>query len=449
VAFYKSFSIVKATSCTILGGFLLLPEGGGIKFPMIPQFDKVAIPSICAFVGCLLASKRGLRFGARLGLIEVLIVIYLIGPFITSALNGDDIVVGGRVLPGVDAYDGFSAFEGRFLFFVPFVLGRQFFRDASDIEEVLNILVVAGICYSFLMLFEIRMSPQLSLWIYGFLPSTYAVETRSGGFRPVVFLGNGLIVSFFAMTCTVAASAFWSARIKIFRFNSGLVTLYLGFVLLLCKSAGALIYGCISVFFVRFFSTRRQLQFAVALAGLSILYPFLRVEGLFPDDSLVEISALVSRERADSLNFRFVQEDNLLARASERFTFGWGRFGRSRLFDAENGLDQSVTDGRWIVTIGTFGIFGFIAEFGLLAFPIFYAYGTFNCITTKREEVLFSALALIVALSVIEQLPNSSISPWTWLLVGSLLGRSEQLRSRTAKFQREQRVVGRLERVQH
>jgi hypothetical protein len=428
IAFYQSLSIVRATSFTILGGLLLLPEGGGIKFEMIPQFDKTSIPSICALLGCVLASKRGLRLWSRLGAVEILILMYLIGPFITSALNGDAIFVSDRILPGVDYYDGFSTFEGRFLFFIPFFLGRRFFRQAIDIEEMLGVLIIAGTFYSLLMLFEIRMSPQLSLWIYGVFPSSYPVEMRSGGFRPVVFLGNGLIVSFFAMSCMLAAAAFWRARIRIFRFNSGFVAAYLGFVLILCKAAGSLIYGCVSVFLVRFSSTRRQLQFAVLLIGLGLLYPMLRAEGLFPDQPLVQISALFSRDRADSLNYRFMQEDSLLAHASERFTFGWGRFGRNRIYSDENGSDQSTTDGRWILTIGQFGMFGFIAEFGLLALPIFYAYGALNLIKSRKEAILFSALSLLVALSVIDQLPNNSLSPWSWLLIGALLGRSEQLR---------------------
>jgi hypothetical protein len=36
-----------------------------------------------------------------------------------------------------------------------------------------------------------------------------------------------------------------------------------------------------------------------------------------------------------------------------------------------------------------------------------------------------SALILIVAITVVEQLPNASISSWSWLLAGTLLGRVE------------------------
>ena len=42
-----------------------------------------------------------------------------------------------------------------------------------------------------------------------------------------------------------------------------------------------------------------------------------------------------------------------------------------------------------------------------------------------------SALSLIVAVNVVDLLPNSGLSPWTWLLAGSLLGRSEMILARS------------------
>ena len=136
----------------------------------------------------------------------------------------------------------------------------------------------------------------------------------------------------------------------------------------------------------------------------------------------------ISEARGSSLKFRFDQEDQLLERASQRFWFGWGRYGRSRVFvESWTGAaaDASVTDGRWIITMGQFGLFGFLAEFGLLAFPVFRAASILRLQLPFREAVLVAALALIVAINVVELLPNSTLSPWSWFLAGALLGRSE------------------------
>ena len=137
----------------------------------------------------------------------------------------------------------------------------------------------------------------------------------------------------------------------------------------------------------------------------------------------------MSNERAQSLKFRFDQEQQLLDHAWERFSFGWGRFGRNRVYDEESGRDLSVTDGRWIITMGQFGFFGFLAEFGLLALPVFRAASSLRYADTLHEQVFLAALALMLAINVVDLLPNASLSPFTWLIAGTLLGRTEALRA--------------------
>src|SRR5262249_55952924 len=142
---------------------------------------------------------------------------------------------------------------------------------------------------------------------------------------------------------------------------------------------------------------------------------------------LIELSQSVSADRAASLKVRFDNEDQLLDRAWQRFVFGWGRFGRNRVYDEDSGKDISITDGRWISTMGSFGFFGFLAEFGLLSFAVVRAASALRYAQSAQEQVFLAALALILAMNVIDLVPNSSLSPWTWLLTGALFGRAEQL----------------------
>jgi hypothetical protein len=143
---------------------------------------------------------------------------------------------------------------------------------------------------------------------------------------------------------------------------------------------------------------------------------------------LLEWSASINEERAESLGTRFDQEGQLLKRASQRLLFGWGRFGRNLIY-SEEGKSISITDGRWIIMVGAFGLFGFLAEFGLLAFPIFSAAAALRFVESARDRVFLSAIALILAINIFDLLPNSSITPWTWLVGGALLGRAEALRA--------------------
>jgi hypothetical protein len=426
---YRARPVGQATLWAILGGYLLLPVGASIKLEMIPQFDKGTIPNLAALLGCTLIAGRAVRWTNGLGLPEALLLLVLAGPFVTSALNTDAIPVGERVLPGVGPYDAASAVMAQFLFLIPFFLGRQFLRDAEGNADILRVLAVAGLAYSLPMLLEVRLSPQLHTWIYGYFPHSFLQQVREGGFRPVVFLGHGLLVAFFIMTAGVAAAACWRARVPLLRVPASGVTAYLSGVLVLCKTLSALAYGAALTLLVRFMPPRLQLRIAVGLVALALLYPTLRATDLFPTRALVELAQSVDEERAASLKFRFDNEDILLSRAWERFLMGWGRFGRSRVYDEDSGRDLSVTDGRWIITMGQFGFVGFLAEFGLLALAAVRAASAVKLAETDEEQVFLAALGLIVAINMVDLLPNASLSPWTWLLAGALLGRAEALRA--------------------
>lgn len=427
---YRTRPINRATVWTILGGLLLLPVGEAIKLaPGIPQLDKFSVPNLAALLGCVFVARHRLRFFSRIGFVEVLLFMSLVGPFITSELNGDIIFAGGTtILPAVGHYDAVSAVISQFVFLLPFFLGRQFLRNAADSAEILHVLTIAGFLYSIPILFEVRFSPQLHYWFYGYSPSSFFMEMRGGGFRPMVFMGHGLLASFFMMTAVLAATALWRARAR-FAAVPAITAAYLSVVLVLCKSLGSLLYGLALVPVVALTPPRLQLRIAVLLAAITLLYPMIRMADLVPTRFVYDWARSISKDRADSLQVRFDQERQLLNRASQRLIFGWGRYGRSVIYDPESGKITSLTDGLWIITIGQFGIFGFLAEFGILAFPIFSAAAALRYTDWAQDRVFLAALALIIAVNMIDLLPNATITPWTWLLAGALLGRAEALRA--------------------
>jgi hypothetical protein len=424
---YLSRPVNQATLWTILGAQLLLPVGAAIKFEGVPQFDKVSIPNLAAFIGCLLVVRRSPQIWTGSRLAGLLILMYLVGPFITAELNSDPVVLPTRTLPSETHYDALSAVVTQILYLLPFFLGRQVLRSSVDNEEILRVLVIAGVLYSLPMLFEIRMSPQLHRWFYGYHSSDFVQAARDGGFRPIVFMGHGLLAAFFVMTTAVAAAALWRTETRMARVSSSWITAYLSGLLVLCKSLGALMYGVALLLFVRLTKPRTQMRIALGLVLIALSYPVLRIADLVPTSPIIETAALISADRAGSLETRFDQEQQLLDRASHRLVFGWGRWGRSRLYD-EYGKDVTLSDGRWIITVGQFGLFGFVAEFGLLALSVCSAAFALRRAVTMREKIFLAALALIVAVSIIDLLPNSGLTPWTWLLAGALLGRAEALR---------------------
>ena len=100
---------------------------------------------------------------------------------------------------------------------------------------------------------------------------------------------------------------------------------------------------------------------------------------------------------------------------------GWGSFGRPLIHNSD-GQILTIPDGRWVITIGALGWVGYVAEFGLLAFPILLILFKGRQYPTLYRSSLTSGLSLIVAVNMFDMLPNATLTPLTWLMAGSLLG---------------------------
>lgn len=404
---------------------MVLPARTAIDLPYVPAMDKVLIPNLVAILLCRFTVGHKLHYLPINRLSRFLIILFILSPFLTALTNNAPIVIGDRILPAITLYDAVSLLLRQMIFISPFIIGRLFLATEEAHRTLLVVLVVAGLIYSLPMLFEVRMSPQLHTWIYGFFPHSFAQQYRYGGFRPVVFMGHGLLVAFFAMTSVVAATALWRMRQRIAPISTGLITMYLAIVLILCKSVAALLYGAMAFFLVRFTSTQMQMRIAAVLVLVALCYPALRGVGLVPVQTAVSMAEIISTDRAASLNVRLNNEARLLAHANEKPLFGWGSWGRNRLHDVNSARDISITDGRWIITMGVFGWSGYFAEFGLLVLPVLMVLR----INRRKGFAIPSAtaaLGLIYAVNIFDLLPNASLTPWTWLVSGALLGFAEK-----------------------
>lgn len=165
-----------------------------------------------------------------------------------------------------------------------------------------------------------------------------------------------------------------------------------------------------------------QLRILAALAGLVLLYPALRATGLFPVDSMIEVARSVNPDRADSLAYRFANEDQLIERLAERPWFGWGTWGRNRIYDTEDGEDLSATDGFWIITMGVQGVVGFLLAFGMLLVPVGVLAMRSSRIASPVDRALLTGTAAILVVNSIDLLPNGWLMPSTIFVAGGLAG---------------------------
>lgn len=425
-ALFSRMPIPKAMVWTVVAGYLALPDFRvAFKISMLPTYDRTFAPAAAALLFCLLYDRAvaGRRWLPSRPLALGLVCLFIVAPILTTLANSDPVFVGGRVIPGLRLYDAGNFMYRQLTFIIPFLLAYRYLGDDRGQELLARALVLGALAYSVLMLIEIRISPQLHDMVYGFRHFSFRQSLREGGWRPVVFLNHGLWTVLFLSMGFVAAAGLARAAVARMRLFYHGAAAWMGCVLLLSNSLGALVLGVIFAAMARFAPVRVQIIAGFSVAVFVLSFPMLRSADLVPVDRLTEMAASVSEARAQSLQFRFDNEDILLAKANSRPLTGWGGWGRSRVYDEETGEDVSVTDGRWIITFGVYGWLGYIAEYGLLTLPLLAAMAARRRFGSPE---LFAVLAMTMSVNLIDLIPNGTLTPITWLLAGAMLGRAHQ-----------------------
>lgn len=413
---------------SILAGYLLLPAAVVLDLPGLPGLSKHSIPSIFGYVYASLILGQRISLLPRSPMGRVFVVILLVAPFLTVATNGDPVFISSqRILPGLRPYDALSALASQFGAICIWALAREILRDGAALRQLVVALVIAYLFYTVPMLWEVRMSPQLHTQIYGFFQHEFLQMMRQGGFRPIVFLEHGLWIAL--LTAMTAMLSVVLARSSPPEMASRwyMAAAYLMVVLVLCKSMAALAYALLMMPALLMFTGERLARIAMLMCILVLSFPILRTLDLIPTEWMVEMAGRLSAERAQSLDFRFFNEDALLGRAMERPLFGWGGWGRSSIYDPITGGNVSVSDGLWVIVMGHAGFTGFIAQFGLMTLPVFMMRRAYRA-AGREIDVFVAGVGVVLAVNLVDLLPNATISPVTWLLSGAMLGRLESLR---------------------
>lgn len=423
---FQKLRLPLALLVTLIGGFLLLPENTALNLPVLPSLSKHSIPALTALCLALALGRRDLSGARPEGLIPrhplalALLIAIPAGAVMTALTNTDTLSYGPRTIQGTSLYDAGSMASNALMTILPLLLARRYLADAATQRLVLQVLCIAALGYSLLALFEARMSPQLNNWIYGFFPHSWLQHIRAGGWRPIVFLKHGLVLGIFLAMAVLAIAGLARLdppRRKLWTWGA----VWLLATLVLSNNFGALLIAAALLPVMIFAGIRGQLLVAAIICGVVLAYPVARTGQILPFNQVLQLAERVDPSRAASFQFRLDHEEQLLDKASGRPLFGWGGWGRGRVYD-DRGRDISVTDGEWIITLGTHGWVGYLARFGLLTAPILLLLRH-----RRRYEIgmASSALAVILAANLMDLIPNSSNTPVTWLLAGALWGRLE------------------------
>lgn len=419
---FMFMSAGRATIWTILAGYLLLPVSANFDFPGVPAFDKSSIPSLTALCLAPVLARSGEFRWPRSTAVNLLMLAYILVPFATSFGNGEVIRIGTAMLPAMGMRESLSSAIANFIELAPFILGAGLLGNARGHRDILTAFVIGALGYSVLILLEVRLSPFLQGRVYGLTDATYFFQQmRYGGFRAMVFMGHGLLVSTFCAMALVAAIGLWRARIQLFAVPMSLIAAYLAFILVVNKSLGAVLLVAVLAPLFVFLRPRRFLFLAAILGAMIVTYPMLRGSDLLPLKGINDMIGTVSPERSASLQYRLNNETILLNRAQQKPWFGWGTHGRNRVIvmtDWGAIDDLAVTDGTWIIKVGMFGWVGYIACFGLLAYPFWRGFK----LRRAHVPVITVALLAMHQLNMLDLIPNSSLRPSSWLVAGALAG---------------------------
>lgn len=437
IGLFRALSVPMAAATSIIAGYLLLPKRGGFDLPLLPPYDDMMAAALPALILAVVMTRQAQNarmtpaaeapsrildgWLPRAMVPRICVLLMVATPVVTAILNDRPLAYGPLVLPGLGPYDAASSVLLSAAGLLPFIIGRKYLAHPEEHASLLWLLCLGGLVYSFLALYEVRMSPQLNRMVYGYQPDWF-MSIRRGGWRPSVFLGMGLRVGIFFAISVLAA-------VGLFRLRGGergwpfiIAAVWLLFCLFMTKTLGAFLIAMALVPVILMFGVRLQLVAAAALAGIVLLYPMMRNADLVPTDWLTNnLMRVASVDRVNSLIFRFDNEDMLLDKAQERPLFGWGPWGRSRVYD-ETGTDISITDGTWVIVFGVYGWFGYLGQFGLLTAPIL-----FLALRRKRYEATLatSVLCVVLAANLVDLVPNSGLTSVTWLIAGALVGRLE------------------------
>jgi hypothetical protein len=431
---FSRLPIQRALIISFLIAWLFLPMGD-IKLSGIPNYTKMSATCYGVLLATFIFDFQRLK-QFRPHWIDIPMGLWCISPGISSLVNA------------LGSYDAFSAILSQSVIWgFPYFLGRLYLGTFKGLQQLAIAIVWGGLIYVPLCLIEIRLSPQLHMWLYGFYPQAFDQAMRYGGFRPIVFMEHGLMVGTWMMTATLLAFWFWrigSLQSLLSQFAQGtsskpilqreqlwsvsfLILLVLFVTFVMVKATGAyflLMLGIALMVGMRWWRTSLPLLLVVAVTCGYLT--FNAMGGITPA-MIQQISTSAARftdaDRAGSLVFRLDNEAKLSEKAREQPLFGWGGWGRARIYD-ETGKDISITDSLWIITFGNFGAFGLMTWMGALLLPVLaFVLLRYPPNTWGHPQVLPTAvLAIGLVLYVMDCLVNSMVNPIYTLIAGGIAG---------------------------
>jgi hypothetical protein len=426
LAAFARFRVPVAVLVCQIGAMLLLPEKTEIRVPFQP-LGKQEIAALGTLLGLMLVSagRKKLWKARPLWGAEAWVYVIMLGALGTSDTNQEPLSYGMTTLESLTTWEAISVAIGDvYTYLIPFIIGRAVFTTRADALTLLRSFQVAALLYLPFIVIELLLSPQMHYWVYGFAQHDFIQTMRGGGYRPMVFTAHGLELSLFLAAGVLAGMVLTLAKApSILRLRGRYISGFLLVVLISCKSLGAALFALLFTGLLHLLTPRWQMRTMVVLAAVIVLYPVSRAVDVFPHKEIVQfVKDTVGPDRAQSIEFRFTNEEALALHAAKKPLFGWGRYRRSMLFIPWRATPVSVADGFWIVVYGQRGAVGFLCVFALLLTPVFFLRSRMKRLVNREDRYLLVGLTCVGMLYTVDLLPNGLFTNYPVFFAGALMG---------------------------
>jgi hypothetical protein len=243
-------------------------------------------------------------------------------------------------------------------------------------------------------------------------------------------MNHGLAVGAWMMAATLCGIWLWKTGTIKELWNTPINQLVIVLIItfILCRSTGAyllLVLGLAMLFAGNWLRT--ALPLLLLILGIST-YLYVGVNGTVNINQIYGVALQMNGpERAQSLKFRLDNEELLSKKARQRMMFGWGGYGRNRVYETNwegERIDISVTDSLWIIAFGVNGLVGLISITASLLLPaaslVVLRYPARMWAHPKVAPA--AVLAVIVTLYMLDCVLNAMTNPIFALASGGISG---------------------------
>lgn len=403
----------RAVIVAYIAAWLFLPVAH-LWVPGLPDISKMTVTSTAILLATFVFdTPRILSFRPRW--FDLFALGVVLSPFPTNITNGLGV---------------YSAFSGVMYagmeWGMPYFIGRIYFNRLDAFRELAVGIVIGGLVYMPLCLYEVRMSPQLNKMVYGYFQHSWIQHRRASGWRPIVFLQHGLMVGMWTATASLASLGMWLSNTRAKLLNTvpyALVAALLIITTLLVKSKGAIVLLFIGIAIMLATRVMKQRWLLLLLVLAPVIYVAPRAVGLWDGLSLVEpAQEFFGPERAASLETRLWSDWVLAARARQQLLFGWGAYGRFQNVGSRQEVGKVIPDSLWVIQFGKYGLLGLISLAGLLLLPVLkFVFSVPPRLWLHPRVAPAFALAVILALWTMDNTLNDMFNPVYIAVSGGLL----------------------------